>query len=79
MQVRAGAVDCYVPHCIDIDLYVTVQEKVAALRRMADDAVASMNNELRVQLVKIPKQVHLVKLLYVMLCYTFARQDQGPS
>jgi len=27
------------------------------LLRLADDAAASMNNELRVQLVKIPKQV----------------------
>lgn len=34
-----------------------VQDKVSALLRMADDAAASMNNELRVQLVKIPKQV----------------------
>ena len=35
----------------------TVQEKVASLLRLAEDAAASMNNELRVQLVKIPKQV----------------------
>lgn len=34
-----------------------VQDKIAALLRMADDAATSMNNELRVQLVKIPKQV----------------------
>ena len=34
-----------------------VQDKVTALLRVADDAAASMNNELRVQLVKIPKQV----------------------
>ena len=39
-------------------LYVrTVQERITALLRLADDAAASMNNELRVQLVKIPKQV----------------------
>lgn len=36
---------------------VAVQDKISALLRMADDAAASMNNELRVQLVKIPKQV----------------------
>ena len=34
-----------------------MQEKVNALLRMAADAAASMNNELRIQLVKIPKQV----------------------
>lgn len=34
-----------------------MQNKISALLRMADDAAASMNNELRVQLVKIPKQV----------------------
>lgn len=36
---------------------IAVQDKISALLRMADDAAASMNNELRVQLVKIPKQV----------------------
>ena len=34
-----------------------VQDRVAALLRMGADAATSMNNELRVQLVKIPKQV----------------------
>ncbi|KAL3135805.1 hypothetical protein ABBQ32_007367 [Trebouxia sp. C0010 RCD-2024] len=44
------------------DLEVAVQDKISALLRMADDAAASMNNELRVQLVKIPKQIRLMKL-----------------
>lgn len=43
---------------------VAVQDKVIALLRMADDAAASMNNELRVQLVKIPKQVTAILDLF---------------
>ena len=37
--------------------FVAVQEKIRALLRMADDAAASMSNELKIHLVKIPKQV----------------------
>ncbi|DBB08089.1 hypothetical protein WJX82_010392 [Trebouxia sp. C0006] len=48
--------------CTIDDLEAAVQEKITALLRLADDAAASMNNELRVQLVKIPKQIRLMKL-----------------
>lgn len=44
------------------DLEAAVQEKIRALLRMADDAAASMSNELKIQLVKIPKQIRAMKL-----------------
>ena len=40
-----------------LDCRAAVQARVDALHRMAEDAAASLRNELKVQLVKIPKQV----------------------
>ena len=46
-------------HCLTCCLSrdAAVLDRVNALLRLADNAAASMSNELRVQLVKIPKQV----------------------
>lgn len=45
-----------------------MQDRVAALLRMGADAAASMNNELRVQLVKIPKQVSKAEMTGHLPC-----------
>eukprot|EP00891_Asterochloris_glomerata_P002271 jgi/Astpho2/2271/Aster-x0518 len=50
-------------HSLLNQLEAEVQARVDALHRMAEDAAASLRNELKVQLVKIPKQARVMRLV----------------
>lgn len=51
-----------------LDCHAAVQARVDALHRMAEDAAASLRNELKVQLVKIPKQVSCTCCISLLPC-----------